>query len=93
MRFFSLLDFQHWVLAFFLGLTALVLVYLGFGTYSRRRAEGPHTLPKGPATSAAERAEEPEENPIPVLLVVVYVGIVVSAITYMVIVGIRGVAF
>jgi hypothetical protein len=93
MRFFSLLDFQHWVLAFFLGLTALILVYLAFGSYARRRAEGPQAMEKLSAAGETGVAHEGEENPIPSLLIVVYLGIMVSAVAYMVFVGIRGVAF
>jgi len=93
MRFFSLLDFQHWVLAFFLGLTALILVYLAFGSYTRRRAEGPRAMEKPSVAGEVGVAHAGEENPIPSLLIVVYLGIMVSAVAYVVFVGIRGVAF
>ena len=43
MPFFPLMAFQHWVLAIFLGLIFLILVYLAFGSDVRRqegRVEG-----------------------------------------------------
>ena len=93
MRFFSLLDFQHWVLALFLGLTAAILVYLAFGSYPRRRAQGPSGAEEPHAAVELGDTQEGEENPIPALLKVIYLGFLTVAVAYMVFVGIRGVAF
>jgi hypothetical protein len=93
MRYFFLLDFQAMVLALFLGLTAVILVYLAFGGYPRRRPEGPT---KGAAPWSATQithGEEGQGNPVPVLLVVIYAGIMVAAWGYMMVIGIRGAAF
>jgi hypothetical protein len=93
MRFFSLLDFQHWVLALCLGLTALILVYLAFGSYPRRRAQGPPGAEAPHDNENLGGSHEGGENPIPALLKVIYLGFFAVAVAYMVFVGIRGVAF
>jgi hypothetical protein len=93
MRFFSLLDFQHWVLALFLGLTAAILVYLAFGSYPRRRAQGPPGAQEPHAAGDSRDLHEGGENPVPTLLMVIYLGFFAVAVAYLVVVGIRGVAF
>jgi hypothetical protein len=95
MRFFSLLDFQHWVLALFLGLTAAILVYLAFGSYPRRRAQGPLGTEAEAPHAAGDTGDlhEGGENPVPTLLMVIYPGFLAVAVAYLVFVGIRGVAF
>jgi hypothetical protein len=37
MRFFSMQDFQYWVLSTFLGLVASVLIYIAWASYPARR--------------------------------------------------------
>ena len=93
MRFFPLLDFQHWVLAFFLGLTAVILVYLAFGSYQRRRADGKQPVEEPQSVGEVAGDYKDEHNPVPPFLKVVYAGIVVAALGYMIVVGIRGGAF
>ena len=93
MRFFPLLDFQHWVLAFFLGLTALILVYLAFGSYQRQRAAGKKSLAEPQSMGEVAGDQGDEHNPVPPFLKVVYAGIVIAALGYMIVVGIRGGAF
>ncbi|HBD10319.1 MAG TPA: hypothetical protein DCZ69_18885 [Syntrophobacteraceae bacterium] len=93
MRFFPLLDFQHWVLAVFLGLTAVILVYLAFGTYARHRPEGERGLEGSQTEGDAGGVHGGEENPVPAFLKVVYAGIVAAALGYMIFIGIRGGAF
>ena len=95
MRFFSLLDFQHWVLALFLGLTAAILVYLAFGSYPRRRAQGPPGTEAEAPHAAGDTGDlhEGGENPVPTLLMVIYLGFLAVAVSYVFFVGIRGVAF
>jgi NADH:ubiquinone oxidoreductase subunit 3 (subunit A) len=89
MRFFSLLDFQYAMLLIFLGLIALVLLYMAFYSHDfipRRR----------------DKKEEVEEYPggiqaqnqrIPLILIFVYVGLAIWAVAYVVVIGIRGVPF
>ena len=88
MQFFPLVNFQHWVLAIFLGLVLLILVYLAFGSHSRR-TEG-----------AAERDEreilfdeEPVKKPMPPILIVVFLGAIFFALSYVILIGIKGPPF
>jgi hypothetical protein len=93
MRFFPLLDFQHWVLAFFLGLTAVILVYLAFSSYQRRRADGKQTLEEPRSVGEVEGDHADEDNPVTPFLKVVYACVVAAALGYMIVVGILGGAF
>lgn len=86
MQYFPLVDLQHWLLAIFLGLVSLILVYLAFGSHARRE--------KDVEGERAERdilfGEETEKNPIAPILIFVYVGAVVFAVAYLILIGIRG---
>jgi hypothetical protein len=93
MRFFVLLDFQHMVLALFLGLTAVILVTLAFGSYARRQAMEMQPPEEPPGGDVPGEGHEGQENPLPAFLKVVYVGIAATAIGYMIFIGIRGGAF
>ncbi len=88
MQFFPLMNFQHWVLAIFLGLILLILVYLAFGSHGRR-TEG-----------AAERdereflfSEDPVKKAMPPLLIVVFLGAIFFALAYFILIGIKGPPF
>ncbi len=89
MQYFPLVDLQHWLLAIFLGLVSLILVYLAFGSHASRE--------KGAEGERAKRdilfGEETEKNPTPPILIFVYVGAVVFAVAYLILIGIRGNAF
>ena len=88
MRLFSLLDFQYFILAFFLGLISVLLVYLGF--------KGWVSQEKGAVEEEGEgRIEYPEglreaKHPIPPLLLFVYIGVAVWAVAYAILIGIFG---
>ena len=86
MQYFPLVDLQHWLLAIFLGLVSLILVYLAFGSHPGRE--------KGAAGERAERdilfGEEPERNPIAPILIFVYAGVIVFAVAYLILIGLRG---
>ncbi|OGP98912.1 MAG: hypothetical protein A2Z51_09210 [Deltaproteobacteria bacterium RBG_19FT_COMBO_52_11] len=89
MRFFPLLDFQYTMLLIFLGLIALILVYIAF------RGE---TLPVGRRDRKSAIEEYPEgiqgkNQPIPLLLIFIYVGVAIWALGYVIFIGIRGIAF
>jgi len=88
MQFFPLVDFQHWVLAIFLGCIALVLIYLALGTHHRRTEE---------KTERGEReilfGEETGKNPMPPMLIVVFLGVILFALGYFVLIGIQGPPF
>jgi len=90
MRFFSLVDFQYWALALFLGLTALVFVFVAWGTYPRR----PHTG-GGPDIEKASDLDDSivhdgGGHPMPPFLILVYAVIIMWAVGYMIFMGIRG---
>jgi Na+/H+ antiporter NhaC len=87
MRFFFLQDFQHWLLALFLGLVLAILVYLGLTAYADSKAR------------AGQKAEEEftypdgiraKNFPTPVFILFLYIGILIWAILYVVFVGMRG---
>jgi len=89
MQYFPLVDLQHWMLAIFLGLVSVILIYLAFGSHPGRE--------KGAEGEPAERdilfGEEPEKNPIAPILIFVYVGVIVFAVAYLIIIGLQGNAF
>ena len=89
MRFFSLLDFQYAMLLIFLGLIALIFLYLAFYSHDFILGRG-------------EKKEEIEEypggiqarnRPIPLILIFLYLGLVVWGLAYVVVLGIKGAPF
>jgi len=89
MRFFPLLDFQYTMLLIFLGLIALILIYIAF------RGE---TLPVGRKDRKSAIEEYPDgiqakNQSLPFILVFVYVGWAIWAIAYVIVIGMRGAAF
>jgi hypothetical protein len=88
MRFFTLADFQHFVLAFFLGLAAALVIYLAFRPTGMKRGD----------EEGEEEAATPEypdglrigDNPVPPLLVLLFLGFVVWFIFYVIIFGVLG---
>jgi hypothetical protein len=83
MRFFPLLDFQHMVLALFLGIAALVFVYVAWSGYSEKRE-------KDLEEHDGEVRFSSEKHPMPPLLIFVYAGVVICMITYLILIGIFG---
>lgn len=93
MQYFPLLAFQHLVLAFFLGAGFAILVYLAFSGYKRTRKE-----PVGEELDRLKRGElvevhDPAGGRIPSVLILIFIGAILWAISYVVVVGIKGVAF
>jgi hypothetical protein len=89
MRYFALLDFQVVVLSVFLGLAVLFLICVAFslhepGQEKRRKPEKTEDYPEGIQVS---------ENGIPPLLIFIYGGVIVWALGYMIVIGLRGMAF
>ncbi len=90
MRFFPLIDLQHLLLGFFLGLAAALIIFLAF-RYTGRT---------GSAASGSRQVDETGEtypeglrignNPVPPVLIFVFLGFVVWLIFYAVIFGIFG---
>jgi hypothetical protein len=91
MRFFTLADFQHFILAFFLGLVAALVVYLAFRYRGSRGQPGEGSL----VEEGAEPPEYPEglrigDNPVPPILILLFLGFVVWFVVYVVVFGIFG---
>ncbi len=89
MRYFTLLDFQYVVLLVFLGLTALILIYLAFSGYvygkgRRKRPDETEDYPEG---------IQVERNRIPPILIFIYIAFILWAVGYVVVIGLRGKAF
>ena len=89
MRLFALLDFQYVVLLVFLGLMAFVLIYLAFAGYD---------LLPGKKGRRDELEEYPsgiqaQNNPTPLLLILLYIGLAIWGVAYVIVIGIRGTNF
>ena len=90
MRFFDVLDFQYLVLAVFLGTASLLIIYLGFRSYSYSWKERPK--------SAGDEHEYPGgikigTHPIPPLLYFIFLGFGVWFLIYVIFYGILGEPF
>jgi hypothetical protein len=86
-RFFTVLDFQHLMLALFLGLVAALVIYLGLrsGRYRGRRGT---ELP--PSESGYPDGIEARDNPVPPVLIFIYLGFAVWFIFYVIFFGLKG---
>lgn len=85
MRFFSLQDYQHWLLSVSLGLLLAILLYLALKSYgySSERAE------KGPGEEFIYPDGLRGRNlPVPPFMLFLYLGFVVWLICYVIVVGI-----
>ncbi len=89
MRFFPLLDFQYTMLLIFLGLIALILIYVAFQgeLLSGRRTDEQGAIEQYPEGIRGKN------QPIPLLLIFIYVGVAIWALGYLIFIGIRGIAF
>lgn len=93
MQYFPLLAFQNLVLALFLGAGFVILVYLAFSGHRRTRKE-----PAGEELDRFKRGDltevyDPEGGPIPPVLLLIFVGAILWAVLYVIVVGVKGVAF
>jgi hypothetical protein len=93
MQYFPLLDFQHLVLAFFLGAGFVILLYLALSGHKQtRKTMSAEELGRIERGELAE-AHDPEGGRIAPVLVLIYLGVILWSIIYVVVVGIRGPAF
>jgi hypothetical protein len=76
MRYFSVLDFQYIVLLIFLGLVSLIILYVAFGPTGR--------TPKDETIEEFPDGIREKNNPIPAILIFLYAGYAVWAISYVV---------
>jgi hypothetical protein len=88
MRFFPVPDFQHLVLAFFLGLAAALVVYLSF-RYGVNKKPHNDDGPIDPATASHNAGD----NPVPPVLIFVYTAVLLFIFLYTVLSLLDGEAF
>jgi hypothetical protein len=84
LRFFSLLDFRYYVLAIFLGLITVLVLYLSFGRTPSEEEDDRSDLIEFPDGLSSAK------HPIPPILLFVYIGFVIWAIIYVIFLGILG---
>jgi len=86
MRLFALLDAQHLILGIFLGVICAILIYLGF------RSAG-YARPRKPVEEERESGYpdglEIGNNPVPPLLLFLFIGFVVWFIFYVIFFGVQ----
>ncbi len=88
MRFFTIPDLHHLVLAFFLGLIGALMVYLSFRYGAAGNADRDAKPIDSPPT-----LEEGDDNPVPPVLVFLYVAVLLSILLYAVFFVLNGKAF
>lgn len=90
MPFFPLTTLQEMALAFFLGLGTLVLLYVAWAFYPKGRPELSGEDIKKPERVDSADEQKKADNPRPLFLTFVYVGVIVWALAYLILVGLRG---
>jgi len=86
LKFFPLLDFQYMILAFAFGVIGAILAYVAWAGYpARARDEEEQT-----GEFEIDASHEVKRNPVPPLLILLYVGAAVWAVAYAIIIGIFG---
>ena len=89
MRFFAILDFQHEILAVFLGLVTVLLIYLALRSYrySRERKDE-----KGPGEEEFYESigVRIKNHPVPPFLLFLILGFIIWFFFYVIIFGIKG---
>jgi len=84
MRYFVWVDFQYQMAALFLGLIALILVYIAWASYPKRRqVRTPEELDER-GEHEIQIGHDPEKNPIAPFLIFIYAGITVWSISYVI---------
>jgi hypothetical protein len=88
MQFFPLVTFQEMVLAFFLGLGTVLLLYLAWGSYPKRPVEEicPEESPESPEPG---KGREGADHPLPPFLIFIYAGVAVWILAYLIVIGLR----
>ena len=84
MRFFSLLDFRYYILAIFLGLITVLVLYLSFKRTSSEAEDDRSDMIEFPERLSSAG------HPIPPIVLFVYIGFVLWAIIYVIFFGILG---
>jgi hypothetical protein len=91
MRFFTVIDLRHLVLAFFLGAGAVLVIYLAF-RYPLKRGKESDEAKKGEVSLAEGYPDDLriDNNPVPPVLVYVFLGFVLWLICYVIFFGVLG---
>ncbi len=87
MRFFFLQDYQHWLMAVFLGIVLAILVYLGFTAYSDSRARSDAKAEREITYPDGIRGKH---FSTPLFIFFIYLGFFIWAILYVIFVGMKG---
>jgi hypothetical protein len=90
MRFFALVDFKYMMLAVFLGLISLILVYMAWGSYPSHRTPTDEEELRRLRGHEIQTGHDAEHNPVAPFLIFIYIGIGIWVVAYMIFVGIRG---
>ncbi len=93
MRFFTVVDYQYMVLGFFLGVVCLILACMAWGSYPFRQKSKDSKGPVGPEEAEAGGEYESGVPPATPFLFLLYIGIAVWSVFYMIVVGVRGGSF
>jgi hypothetical protein len=88
MLFFPLVPFQEWILALSLGLGTFFLLYLAWTSYPKDHNEKREGAEEMEFQENLKGYETPSQ-PIPPLLVFIYVGVALWALVYLIFVGLR----
>lgn len=86
MRYFALLDFQHWILGFALGLVLLIAVYMTWRGYPRDR----ESIDDPFQELRPDFVPPSEHHPITPFLLFFHVGVAIWVVAYWVVIGIFG---
>ncbi len=93
MQYFPLLNFQHVVLAFFLGIGFVILLLIAFSSYRRVRIDETEDELDRLVKGDLAEAHDPEGGRIAPVLVFIYLGAIVWSVSYFIVVGLMGGAF
>jgi hypothetical protein len=89
MPFFPLTTLQEMALAFFLGLGTLILLYVAWAFYPKAPPEKSGEDIKKPEGFGSGEEQKKADNPVPPFLIIAYFGVIVWALAYLILVGLR----
>ena len=87
MPYFPLTTLQEMALAFFLGLGAVVLLYAAWAFYPSGPSETGADDRTGAEGNAAKSRQA--DHPVPPFLIMLYIGVIVWILAYVIVVGLR----
>jgi hypothetical protein len=93
MRFFVWLDFQYEMIALFLGAISLIMVYIAWAGYPRRRIARTERELEERGDHERESGHHPGKNPVTPFLIYTYLLIASTSIAYLIYVWASGSRF